>query len=219
MNISLGDILRKIQDNFPFKWSDSIPYLGIKLTPMYSTLYTVNYPPLIRELTCLLESWNKTHISWMGRIHALKMTFLPKLLYPFRVLPVLVPPHILRSLQRLLFKFVWGSVRPRLNRHLLYKSKAQGGLGIPNLTYYYKAAQIAPLVQLFAGKAAPLWTYIDVLDADPVPLFSLPWLPPQLRPKPLNPFFFFFYPHFGSLGFYKILSPDDLTTPSPLRNI
>lgn len=75
---------------------------------------------------------------------------------------------------------------PRLSRHLLYRPRIQGGLGVPNITYYYKAAQIAFLVQLYVGKATHLWTLIDLVDADPVPLSPIPWLLPQLCPKPLN---------------------------------
>lgn len=47
--------------------------------------------------------------------------------------------------------------------------------------------QIAPLVQLFAGKLAPLWAYIDLEEVDPIPLLSLLWLLAQFCPKPLNP--------------------------------
>lgn len=70
---------------------------------------------------------------------------------------------------------------------VLYKMNRAGGFGVPNLLYYYKEAQIAPLIQQYARGSAPLCTNIDLVDVDPVPLWSLLWLPAQLRPRPLNP--------------------------------
>lgn len=120
--------------------------------------------------------------SWLARIHTIKMTLLPKPLYAFQVLPVSVPPHILHSLQCHILKF-WGSTRQRLNQVVLYKQKCAGGLGVPNLIHYYKPAQIAPLIQLFAGESSLLWTCIILVDVDSIPLLSLLWLPAHFHPK------------------------------------
>lgn len=119
----------------------------------------------------------------MGRIHAIKMSLLPKILYSFRVLPILVPPHVVFYN----LEFICGRARLRLNRSLLYTSKVRGGLGVPNISHYYKAAQIAPIVQLHVGNLAPVWTLIDVLDSTCVP---------SLVPKPYSG------PHPLSLGFH-----------------
>lgn len=126
-------------------------------------------------------------IFWMGRIYATKMTFSPNSC-TLCVLTVSVPPHLLRSSQCQILKFVWGLTRQSSNQAVLYKQKCAGGLVVTNLTHYYKATQIAPLIHLYAGESAPLWTYIDLVDVDPVPLQSLLWLPAQFCPKPLNPF-------------------------------
>lgn len=95
--------------------------------------------------------------------------------------PSPVPLHILRILN-----FLGGRTRLQLSRSLLYTPKVRGGLGVPNIGHYYKAAQIAPIIQLQEGNLAPLWTLIDVLDGDPIPLSSIPWISPMYRPKSLN---------------------------------
>lgn len=72
-------------------------------------------------------------ISWIGRLNAVKMTYLPKLLYFFRVLQVEVPPHILHILQHKIQKYIWGPTRPRISKSTLYRHKNSGGLDLPLL--------------------------------------------------------------------------------------
>lgn len=139
----------------------------------------VNYHFLFKSVTQMLKSWDIPSISWLGLIRVIKLIFLPKLLYSFRVLLILVPPATCRSLQRLLLKCIWDSTRSQLNRTILYWQKTKGGLGVPNISLYYKAAQIV-LVQLHTGNLAPKWIFIDVLDSDPIPLSLIPWIPPAV---------------------------------------
>lgn len=73
--------LSSLKENFPFQWLSSLPYLGIHLTPTYDGLYQANFPPLFKKLTDMLSSWSHFPLSWFGRISAVHMTYLPKLLY------------------------------------------------------------------------------------------------------------------------------------------
>lgn len=67
------DTTKLLALNFQFQWKEnSLPILGIRLTKSYETLYQVNYSPLYRKLSKLLEDWGKYHISWIGRIWAIK---------------------------------------------------------------------------------------------------------------------------------------------------
>lgn len=94
LNVSLPDFLKdSLQAQFLFQWTSSLPYLGVCLTSSFHSLYATNYPPLIYFLKHLLDIWDVPQISWMGRIHAIKMSLLPKVLYNFRVLPIPVPRH------------------------------------------------------------------------------------------------------------------------------
>lgn len=150
LNVSLlKSMYNYIQAQFTFQQSRSTPYLGIAISPSCQFLYEANYPPLVKSFSHLLDTWDASHISWIGCINAVKMSLLSKLLYPFRVLPVPVPPYFLCSLQCYILTFIWGSARPRSNKNLLYKPKSKGRLGVPNISYYYKAAKIALLAQLY----------------------------------------------------------------------
>ncbi|CAH2283955.1 endonuclease, partial, partial [Pelobates cultripes] len=66
----------------------SLSYLGIKIGYDYNTLFNNNYVPLIKTLKKDLENWHDKPISWIGRIHSIKMNILPRLLFLFQALPI-----------------------------------------------------------------------------------------------------------------------------------
>lgn len=92
LNISLPPSLaEQLKPSYKFKWhSTSIRYLGINLTPKIDQLYPANFPPMYRKLENDLQSWSLHNISWLGKIHSIKMTPLPRLLYLFRSLPIAI---------------------------------------------------------------------------------------------------------------------------------
>lgn len=93
LNISLPPLIeRNLRTTYNFQWaSNSLPYLGIQLTSSINTLYRANYPPLFRRLREDLQRWADYPLSWFSRINSIKMTFLPRILYYFRTLPIAVP--------------------------------------------------------------------------------------------------------------------------------
>lgn len=156
LNISLGlDMRKELQKHFQFKWEQSkLKYLGMYLTHSWDTMYAANYP-LLKHLNTLLTTWRQYPISWFGRIAAVKMTWLPKLLYYFRVLSIPVPSHILRSCQRRRNAFVWADSRPRIAACVLYSPRLAGGQGLPNVQRYFQAAQLALLPKYHADREVP----------------------------------------------------------------
>lgn len=163
-----------------------LPYLGVRLTPKYEGLYQANFTPLFRKPTDMLSSWSHLPLSRFGRIAAVSMSYLPKLLYFFQVLPVSIPSHILRIHQSKLLKVIWGSIRPRINKRVLYSRRISGGLSVPNLQACYTAATIAPLSHLYDTYQLPLWATMDLVDSHPIPI-SLTWLPSIHRLTRIGP--------------------------------
>lgn len=143
VNLPPSDLVA-LKRAFSFQWLSSLLYLGIKLTPTYAGLYQANNPPLFSKLSAMFSSWSHLSLSWFGRIVTVCMSYIPKLLYFFRILLVPVPSHILHIHQRKLLKFIWGSTQPRVNKQVLYACRINGGFFVPNLQAYYPAASIAP---------------------------------------------------------------------------
>ncbi|XP_069805749.1 ATP synthase subunit ATP5MJ, mitochondrial [Dendropsophus ebraccatus] len=122
-----SSLVTHLRTVFKFKWTpSSLGYLGIRLTPSYSTVYSANFPSLFREIRSLLSKWSAHFISLLGRVASVKMTILPKLLYYFETLPVRVPLSELRAIQRDIFKFIWASRRHRIPKSVMMSNFLPG---------------------------------------------------------------------------------------------
>ena len=75
--------VRDIKETIPFtiKWK-RIKYLGINLPKESKDLYTENYKTLMRNQDDT-NRWRNIPCSWVGRIHIVKMSILPKAIYRF----------------------------------------------------------------------------------------------------------------------------------------
>lgn len=111
---------------------------------------------MLSQLTTLMKKWSSLPLAWMGRITVVKMSILPKILYLFRVLPINVPAHFFRILQRRSAQFIWNKLKPRLPQSTLFMPRIRGGLGVPNFSKYYYASQLAQLTKYHSTKETPL---------------------------------------------------------------
>lgn len=92
--------ISSIQSKFGFTLNgETLPYLGIKLAPSLHKMLHINYPQAFSHIRQLLGTWAPYHISFLGRVQAVKMSILPKLLYYFRALPIYVSRQTLELIQ------------------------------------------------------------------------------------------------------------------------
>lgn len=189
LNISLSNLeLTSAKQGHPFTWNEkSIPYLGINLSAPLLDLFSLNYPSILKCISNLLKSWSHLPLSWFGRINAIKMTILAKILYLFRVLPIPIPAYFLGIIQKRTMSFIWGTAKPRIQQYTLFLSKTKGGLGCPNFAYYFKAAHLASITKYHANHEIPLWVLIQAADCDPISLSNILWISPRDRGQLRNP--------------------------------
>lgn len=189
LNISLSQLeLQQAQTSLPFTWvPKQLPYLGIKLTISLKDLFAANYLPLLKQTSGFLKQWALLSLSWLGRINAVKMSILPKFLYLFRVLPISLPSYFLRLTQRRVMSFIWGTTKPRIPKSTLYLNKLSGGLGLPNFSSYFYAAQLALIPKYHTSVEAPLWVAIESVESDPISVANMFWLCPADRIHLSNP--------------------------------
>lgn len=89
LNISLPCTLQtQLEGILPLPWANRhVPFLVIKLTTNPIDFYAANYPPMPSHLTLLISKCASLPLTWMGRIAAVKMSILPKVLYLFSSTP------------------------------------------------------------------------------------------------------------------------------------
>uniref|UniRef100_A0A803KB25 Reverse transcriptase domain-containing protein n=1 Tax=Xenopus tropicalis TaxID=8364 RepID=A0A803KB25_XENTR len=179
--------IKLLKLNFDFQWQTTyLKYLGVKITPNIRDLYKTNYPPLWKKVAEDLEKWSKQNISWIGRIHAVKMVILPQVLYYFRTLPIPIPNADLEKLQQQVMKFIWNFKPPRVSKATVLAPRQKGGLGAPNMGKYFQAAQLASIPLMYASPP-PKWVTMEETLIHPVKLIATLWTPYVHRPDGLTP--------------------------------
>ena len=68
-----------------------IKYLGIQLTKDVKDIFKENYKPLLKETREDTNQWRNIPCSWLGRINAMKMVILPKVIYRINAIPIKLP--------------------------------------------------------------------------------------------------------------------------------
>lgn len=115
------------------------------------------------------------------------MTLLLHIFYYFRTLPIpLVKAH-LKQFQKKIIKFVWEGRGCRLSKSVLFHSREEGGLGLPDLLRYFQVAQLAHISVVYSRWELPHWIHIE---RQAVPLHNLDYLllcQKKLRPSIFSP--------------------------------
>lgn len=158
-----------------------------------------------------LDKWSSCGLSWLGKVHAVKMTLLPCLLYLFRSLSIPLTKNFLCKFQSEITCFVWGRKGYRCLSSILLHLKSQCGLGLPDLWEYYQAAQKAQISMIFSKGQKPDWLSMERRATPHNTLDYLLWCDPKIKPATLS--------HSISLS-TKLFRQITLTSPlKPLSHI
>uniref|UniRef100_A0A670JD11 Reverse transcriptase domain-containing protein n=1 Tax=Podarcis muralis TaxID=64176 RepID=A0A670JD11_PODMU len=117
-----------------------VKYLGVNLSAKNLNLFKDNYEKCWSEIKKDLETWSRLKLSLLGRIAAVKMNVLPKMLFLFQTLQVVGRVECFGKWQKDISKFVWQGKKPRIKFKILTDAKERGGFALPDLRLYYEAA-------------------------------------------------------------------------------
>lgn len=151
----------RIQDhswlqNLPFRISlEKFTYLGIQVTKCHNLLLKANFPPLLSKLQSNIQFWRTLPISLLGRVNAIKMVFLPQLLYLFQNIPVFLAKSFFKQIDAIVNPFLWDYKTHRIGKKHLCKPKREGGLALPNFLSYYWASNIRIMTYWLDETATP----------------------------------------------------------------
>lgn len=94
-------MVSSLQHAFPFIGRfDSLLYSGTHITPDLKHLYDLNYGPLLTGILKDLQSWRGHLLTWFGRVNALKMKVLPRIIYILYTVPIALPQSFFKQVQR-----------------------------------------------------------------------------------------------------------------------
>lgn len=166
--------------------SNHITYLGTKISPRLSELFTLNFPPLLKKIETDLQCWNNVPISIIGRISLIKMSVLPKIIYLIQMTHLSPSASWFQSLDSIINKFYWKNTTPRIKLTTLQKPKSQGGLNAPNFHHYSLAIHLQYILKwTHPDTSDSIWTDIEQTICNNIQISDLPFLPPKIKKNPL----------------------------------
>lgn len=92
-----------------------IKYLGVNISKDLSTLFDINVMPLCRKISNDIKRRDLIPIlNFESLIETVKMNILPKLLYQFKTLPIVISDTQFKKWDNMISRFIWQGKRPRI---------------------------------------------------------------------------------------------------------
>lgn len=166
----------EVKEKKNFRWTvKGFRYLGMTVTPTVSWLYEANCGKLIRDIKKDLERWEVLPLDLLGRVETVRMNILPRLLFLFRLLPIVIPAANFKALYKNFLRFLWTSKKVRIKYNKLKNPKEEGGLNMPNLRNYYWASQLRGVIMWITKDFDTIWVGMERRACMNIPLESLPF--------------------------------------------
>ncbi|KAJ1128267.1 hypothetical protein NDU88_006646 [Pleurodeles waltl] len=130
------------RSRYPIVWADGpVRYLCLWLSCDVEMLWLANYGKAMAWLEDRITIWRSLPLSLTGRIAVAKMIVLPKFLYLFINLPLVLTVSFLQRIRSAMIRLVWAGGQPRIAWKTLVLPFEMGGLAAPDLELYYYCAQ------------------------------------------------------------------------------
>lgn len=107
--------LESICKKCTFKWkTNNIKYLGVNIPKKLTNIVDINYCSIMKEIKTDLGAFSRADLDGMpltlstyNRTEIIKMNILPRLLFLFLSLPIVIPVRQFNECKRMISRFIW----------------------------------------------------------------------------------------------------------------
>ena len=152
------DIGYELNENI--QWSaDPIITLGVIIPiTQRGKIYEYNYKPRLEKINAIFKQWAKRKLSIQGKVCIIKTLAISQLVYLSSVLPTPPPKYAYeKQIEKLIFRFLWNEKPDKIKRRVLYNTKENGGLNIPNFKMMNIAAKVTWVKRYLDSSEDKIW--------------------------------------------------------------
>ena len=142
-----------------------IKYLGINLPKETKDLYIENYKTLVKEIKEDTNRWRNIPSSWVRRINIVKISILPKAIYRFNSIPIMLPMAFFRKLEN--FTICMEIQKTSNSQINLEKEELNGEINFPDFRLYYNAIVIKTIWYGHKDRNIDQWNKIESPEINP----------------------------------------------------
>ena len=204
----------KLNVSSKLHWGDSdFNLLGIDFSIELTQMPELNYEKAILRAKQTLNSWQHRYLTPIGKITVIKTLILSKFTHLF--LSVSTPPHLINTLNKLLFSYIWDGKPDKINRQQICKKISDGGLAMIHVYNFERSLKIRWVKHIISGRNCAWLTLLnhEIKDLNKLALLGGDWL--NHRISNLNPFWKTVFSYFMELcRKVKVHSRQDIVSSS-----
>ena len=121
--------------------------LGIQFSTDMRKILDLNFTRALAKIKNEIKKWKSKRLTPIGKITLIKTNILSKAIHLLTVLPA--PPEFLKTVNDLLFSFLWDHKPDKIKRTITYKEYLNGGLKMIDIYKFEKSLKINWLKRKF----------------------------------------------------------------------
>lgn len=144
-----------------FGWRNMEASGGANPTQDLLTLKTKNLSKLPIDIKGQSKDWHSLNQSCTDHLLLIKHFVFPRFLFLFQTVPVHILGKEFMLCQKTLLDFLWPYKHPRINRRLISRPAALGGLDFLLLENHYQVNHLKELFLILYCKDPPVWILVE----------------------------------------------------------
>jgi len=147
--MGLGVFDKPICPELKIKWVEKTTrVLGIQIAKDKSVLLAENFGDIIDKIQARLNGWKRRKLSILGKINIIKCLGVSQVIFLLTMLPS-PNPILLKTLERILYEFIWNGKADRIKRTTLIGDLDLGGINMIDIGSLNKALKISWVKRLY----------------------------------------------------------------------